>query len=138
MPTTQTQTNPITPRENLPVIDEVYDPVTGRRDGKILPCAPVQFTGRNLLCLAHNNHVCFHVSPVSEPGRLIPVGELYRYENTKILVQMPWLAEGQYRLVAGMSHGEGRDQESIYPFPGILEVKEMTIPEIIIQRQRQK
>lgn len=140
MITTQTQTKTYPPAESAPVIDEVFDPVTGRRDGKILSCAPVLFTGRNLLRWGQDGRVCFHLSPVEQPERLIPVEQLYRYENTKILVQMPSLDEGQYRLVAEKAEGEGDDDGyAIYPFPAVFEVKDLSLGEIILQRrQRQR
>ena len=42
---------PVILGKNVPVIKEIYDPLTGLRDGTITPNAPVVITGENL-CLS--------------------------------------------------------------------------------------
>ena len=54
----------------VPVIKEVYDPLTGLRNGTITPNAPVVITGENL-CLSSLGTIYLGLSPVSDKGTLI-------------------------------------------------------------------
>ena len=63
---------PVILGKNVPVIKEIYDPLTGLRDGTITPNAPVVITGENL-CLSSLGTIYLGLSPVSDKGTLIHV-----------------------------------------------------------------
>lgn len=64
----------------VPVIKEVYDPLTGLRNGTITPNAPVVITGENL-CLSSLGTIYLGLSPVSDKGTLIHVKRVFKYTD---------------------------------------------------------
>ena len=75
----------------VPVIKEVYDPLTGLRNGTITPNAPVV------------------ISPVSDKGTLIHVKRVFKYTDTEVLVILPNLEPGEYSPVMMIHTGDKVD-----------------------------
>ena len=70
----------------VPVIKEVYDPLTGLRNGTITPNAPV-----------------------SDKGTLIHVKRVFKYTDTEVLVILPNLEPGEYSPVMMIHTGDKVD-----------------------------
>lgn len=90
--------------KNLPVINGVFDPLTGMRDGIITPNSPVVITGENL-CLSSLGTIYLGLSPVSDKGTLIHVKRVFKYTDTEVLVILPDLEPGEYTLVMMIDRG---------------------------------
>lgn len=88
----------------VPVIKEVYDPLTGLRDGTITPNSPVVITGENL-CLSSLGTIYLGLSPVSDKGTLIHVKRVFKYTDTEVLVILPDLEPGEYSPVMMINTG---------------------------------
>ena len=92
--------------KKVPVIKDVYDPLTGLRDGTITPNAPVVITGENL-CLSSLGTIYLGLSPVSDKGTLIHVKRVFKYTDTEVLVILPVLEPGEYSPIM-MIHAGGK------------------------------
>ena len=92
--------------KKIPVINSVYDPLTGMRDGTITSNAPVVITGENL-CLSSLGTIYLGLSPVSDKGTLIHVKRVFKYTDTEVLVILPDLEPGDYSPVM-MIHTGGK------------------------------
>ena len=92
----------------VPVIKEVYDPLTGLRNGTITPNAPVVITGENL-CLSSLGTIYLGLSPVSNKGTLIHVKRVFKYTDTEVLVILPNLEPGEYSPVMMIHTGDKVD-----------------------------
>lgn len=123
----------VSQQTDIPVIESIYDPLSQRRDGTITPCAPVLIFGYNLLCWP-KEQVEFCLCPVEEPGRMIPVTEVHKHTEKQILVTLPDLDKGDYRLVLHLSDGEGEKQ--VYYFPVTWQVKTMSLMDIYSERRK--
>ena len=116
---------------DVPVIEEVYDPLSQRRDGTITPCAPILITGSNLLCWP-KEQVSFYLCPVEEPGRMIAVDAIYKHAEDQMLVTLPDLDKGEYHPVLCLKK-DGEAQT--YYFPVTWQVKSVNLVEIYRDRR---
>lgn len=100
--------------KNVPVINGVYDPLTGLRDGTITSNAPVVITGENLR-LSSLGTIYLGLSPVSDKGTLIHVKRVFKYTDTEVLVILPNLEPGEYSPV--MTFHTGGEVNFTYTLP---------------------
>lgn len=81
--------------DSVPAITEVYDPLSGRRDGTITPWAPIIVSGNRLDMYARDTVRLCLVSATDE-RRVIEVGHIYKYSCNKVIVALPELKPGGY------------------------------------------
>ncbi|MCD8184511.1 MAG: DUF4469 domain-containing protein [Bacteroides sp.] len=85
-------------KENVPVIKDIYDPLTGLHDGTITPNAPVVITGENL-CQSSPDNIVLSLSPANDKNSRIRVKSVYMHTDTQVLMTMPNLMPGEYHPV---------------------------------------
>ncbi|NDV84137.1 DUF4469 domain-containing protein [Bacteroides sp. 51] len=117
---------------DIPVIESVYDPLSQKRDGTITPCAPVLIFGHNLLCWP-KDQVEFFLCPAEKPESMIPVLEVYKHTEKQILITLPDVERGHYCLALQLK--EESDEEQVYRFPVLWQVKAMTLMDIYCERR---
>lgn len=117
---------------DIPVIESIYDPLSQKRDGTITPCAPVLIFGYNLLCWP-KNQVRFFLCPEEKPECMIPVLEVYKHTEQQLLITLPDVGKGCYRLALQLKGEPGEEQ--VYHFPVIWQVKVMTLIDIYCERR---
>ena len=122
---------PVILGKNVPVIKEIYDPLTGLRDGTITPNAPVVITGENL-CLSSLGTIYLGLSPVSDKGTLIHVKRVVKYTDTEVLVILPTLEPGEYSPVM-MIHAGGK-VDFTYTLPTRLKVLDERYVSLLARR----
>lgn len=81
----------------FPVIQEVYDPLSRRRNGTITPQAPIIITGCNLEMLTwENTRLC--IIPAVNDKILIELNNVHRCSEDKVCAIIPQVDEGEYFL----------------------------------------
>lgn len=98
----------------IPEITAVYDLFSTRGDGTITPQSPIIVSGHNLKMRGRKN-VRFCLIPVVDYIRVIEVGYIYKYSDTKIIVDLPELEAGEYFPAIRMPDADG--DGSLYIFP---------------------
>lgn len=83
---------------DIPVIKDVYDPLTGLRDGTITPNAPIVVTGENL-CLSLPENMVLGLSPAENSEQLIRIKTVCKHTDTQVLIVLPDLLPGTYHPV---------------------------------------
>lgn len=117
--------------KNVPIIEGVYDPLTGLRDGTVTPNAPVIITGKNL-CSPSIGIINLGISPVSDKGTLIHVKRVFKHTDTEVLVILPELEPGEYSPVVMICTG-GRINFT-YTFPTSWKVFDERYSTLFIRR----
>lgn len=103
----------------IPEITAVYDLLSRRSDGTITSQAPVVVSGHNLKMQGRKN-VRFCLIPTTEYIRVIEVGNIYVYSDTKIIVDIPELEAGEYFPAIRMPDTDGDDFLYIFPVSWIV------------------
>ena len=98
----------------IPEITAVYDLLSRRSDGTITPRAPVVVSGHNLKVHGREN-VSFCLIPAVDYVRVIEVGYIYQYSDSRIIADLPELEAGEYFPAIRMPDADGN--ESLYIFP---------------------
>lgn len=88
---------------SFPVIKEIYDPLSRKRDGTITPQAPVIITGCNLEMLTWDNtKLC--IIPVINDKILIELIDVRKCSKNKVCATIPKaVGEGEYFLALKIS-----------------------------------
>lgn len=98
----------------VPVITEVYDPISKRRDGTITSQGPIVISGRNLAMLdLRDIRLC--LIPVIDYHQLIEIHCIYKYSQQQVIISLPILSPGEYLPTVKMMR-KGKE-ESLYIFP---------------------
>lgn len=81
----------------FPVIEEIYDPLSGIRNGIITPQAPIIITGHDLDMLTWKTTNMYLVSSVND-RILIKCGDIHKCSKNKVYTIIPEIDEGEYFL----------------------------------------
>lgn len=103
----------------IPEITAVYDLLSRRSDGTITPQAPIVVSGYNLKMQGRKN-VRFCLIPTTEYIRVIEVGNIHMYSDTKIIIDIPELEAGEYFPAIRMPDIDGDDFVYIFPVSWIV------------------
>lgn len=116
-----------------PVINQVYDPLSQKRDGTITPCAPVMVFGYNFLYKAWKKiELC--LCPIGKPEHLIFGIGVCKHTDEQILAVLPDLEKGEYRPAFRLIDEENKTK--VYYFPNIWRVRCITLIEIYSDRYK--
>lgn len=99
---------------SIPEITAIYDPLSKKRDGTITSQAPIIISGNNLGMHGKKN-IRFCLASAVDYMRVIEVGCIYKYSDTKIIVNLPELEAGEYCPAIRIPAAEGDD--SLYVLP---------------------
>lgn len=103
----------------VPVITAVYDLLSRRDDGIITPQAPIVVSGHNLKMQGRQN-IRFCLTPATDYIRVIEVENIYKYSDTKIIVDLPELEAGEYFPAIRMPDANGDNSLYILPVSWIV------------------
>lgn len=109
------QTEELTARNiDLPVITEVYDLLSGMRDGTITSQAPIIVSGSNLNMYSPDiSHLCL-VS--TDKHEVIEVHHVYKCSAGQVVAVLPPLKAGKYFPAVKFLDEKGKE-EAIYYLP---------------------
>lgn len=113
----QTITTEVLKNSNIkvPIITEIYDPLSGKRDGTITSQAPIVVNGKHLnlfdqdcitLCLTTSSHAA---------GLIIDVHKVYKYSSEQVIMSLPVLVPDTY--FPTMKIQRENKEDSLYIFP---------------------
>lgn len=103
---------------DIPDITGIYDPLSGKRDGTITPMAPVVVWGSNLSYYTLDSvRLCLVAQ--KKPVEVIEIKFVYTYSDKKVIVAIPELRPGEYRLAVRLKDDKGE----VYVLPTVWMVR---------------
>ncbi|MCE8464508.1 DUF4469 domain-containing protein [Bacteroides nordii] len=113
----------------FPVIKEIYDPLSRRRDGTATPQAPIIIIGNHLDMLTKDNiRLC--IIPAINEKIIIELRDVYIFSSEKVCAIIPLVDDGEYFLALKIAM-EGKERfVYIFPMPLIINLGSNGRPDI--------